>query len=264
MNILAEIIAHKRQEVAQNKALKPVKLLEQSLFFETTVVSMTTYLKRPDKAGIIAEIKRSSPSTGPFKGPIDVEKLSVGYMQAGATALSVLTDQRYFQGANADLREARKYNYCPILRKDFIVDEYQLVEAKSIGADCVLLIAACLNPERCRELGAFAQSLGLEVLLEIHRREELDHLNPFINLVGVNNRNLENFTTDISQSIELAAHLPEELVRISESGITEAHQVHRLREHGFQGFLIGGHFMKQAHPERACRQLIREIQAVPA
>lgn len=265
MNILEEIVAQKAKEVAQNKALKPIKLLEKSLFFDTDVVSMTAYLRRSDKAGIIAEIKRSSPSSGRFKGHIDVEKLSIGYMQAGATALSVLTDQRYFDGSNHDLSTARKFNYCPILRKDFILDEYQIVEAKSIGADCILLIAACLTAERCKQLAAFAQHLGLEVLLEIHRKAEIEsHINPFINLVGVNNRNLENFETSIEHSIEMVEFLPKEMVKISESGITQASQVNRLREHGYEGFLIGSYFMSQAHPDRACRLLIDDLQTVVA
>ncbi|MBL4706916.1 MAG: indole-3-glycerol phosphate synthase TrpC [Flavobacteriales bacterium] len=260
MSILEQIIQDKRAQVALNKSLKPLKLLERSIYYETKGVSMKTYLQRDDKTGIIAEIKRSSPSTGLFKHKLDVSQLSVGYMQAGATALSVLTDPSYFKGSDADLSIARKYNYCPILRKEFIIDEYQIVEAKSIGADCILLIAACLSPQQCKALAAFAKSLGLEVLLEVHDQSEIEsHLNEHLDLVGVNNRNLHDFSTNIQQSIKLAPHIPDEFIRISESGISSADQIISLKKHGFKGFLIGGYFMKQAHPEKACKKLIDNL-----
>lgn len=261
MTILEKIIATKQEEVAHNKSIKPVKLLESSIYFETQKVSMKEYLLRPDKVGIIAEIKRKSPSTGELKSQVNIEELSIGYMQAGATALSVLTDASYFGGSSEDLTEARKYNYCPILRKDFIIDEYQIIEAKSIGADCILLIAAHLSPQRCLELAQFAQNLGLEVLMEVNNRPEIEsHCNPFLDVVGVNNRNLHDFSTDIQTSIELSEYIPEEFVKISESGITQAEQILQLKECGYQGFLIGGHFMKKAEPVRACRELIANVQ----
>lgn len=261
MTILEEIVRHKREEVALNKSLRPVKLLERSIYFETPVVSMKTYLKRRDKVGIIAEIKRKAPSTGILKQQVDVEQLSIGYMQAGATALSVLTDEVYFGGSAADLTVARKFNYCPILRKDFIVDAYQLVEAKSIGADCILLIAAALAPGECRDLANTARGLGLEVLLEIHSKNELlEYVSEAIDIVGVNNRNLNDFSTSLETSHQLAALIPAEFAKISESGITHAQQVADLKQSGFDGFLIGGHFMRQAQPAAACGQLIRDVQ----
>lgn len=261
MSILKQIIATKMEEVELNKEIQPVRLLERSIYFNTDAVSMKQYLLRTDRVGIIAEIKRSSPSTGELKNNLDIEKLSIGYMQAGATALSVLTDQKYFSGSNEDLIMARKFNYCPILRKDFIIDEYQLVEAKSIGADCILLIAACITPEKCKTLAKSAKNMGLEVLLEVHNKTEIDtHVNPHVDIVGVNNRNLHDFSTSIDKSIELSSFIPDDFVKISESGISEPSQIITLKEHGFKGFLIGGYFMKKAQPARACRELIDELQ----
>ena len=167
-NILDQIVAHKREEVAKRKEIYPVKLLEQSIYFNTPTVSLSKYLRRPDKLGIIAEFKRRSPSKGDINPYASVEEVSIGYMQAGASALSVLTDTHFFGGKNEDLTEARKFNYCPILRKDFVIDEYQIIEARSIGADAILLIAACLEKAEIKSLAALAQSLGLEVLIEIH------------------------------------------------------------------------------------------------
>jgi len=261
MSILEKILSVKIIEIELNKAIKPVRLLERSVYFNTDVVSMKKYLMRNDKVGIIAEIKRSSPSTGELKYSLDVEKLSIGYMQAGATALSVLTDNEFFGGSNENLKIARKFNYCPILRKDFTIDEYQVVEAKSIGADCILLIAACLTPGKCKELAAFAKKLGLEVLLEVHNKYEIDtHINLHVDIVGVNNRNLNNFKTSIENSIAIAEYIPAEFVKISESGISEADQIIKLGQLGFQGFLIGGYFMKHARPAEACKKLIGKLK----
>jgi indole-3-glycerol phosphate synthase len=261
MSILNQIIASKIEEVELKKEIQPVRLLERSIYFNTDPVSMKQYLMREDRVGIIAEIKRSSPSTGELKSSLDIEKLSIGYMQAGATALSVLTDQKYFKGSNEDLTQARKFNYCPILRKDFIIDEYQLVEAKSIGADCILLIAACVTPEKSNTLAKFAKNLGLEIILEVHSKKEIkSHVNPFVDIVGINNRNLHDFSTSIDTSIELSAYIPGDFVKISESGISEASQINTLKKHGFKGFLIGGYFMKKAQPAMACKKLIDEFQ----
>lgn len=261
MSILDEIIAHKITEVAQRKELKPLKLLENSIYFNTPVVSMKAYLQRADKVGVIAEIKRKSPGAGMIHEFIDVEQLSIGYMQAGASALSVLSDTNYFGGTNEDVTTARKYNYCPILRKDFTVDEYQIIEARSIGADCILLIAAALSVEKSKALAKLAKELGLEVLLETRDAQEInDYTNEYIDLVGVNNRNLHNFKTSIQTSIELADTIPAGFVKVSESGITTAEDIIMLKKAGYAGYLIGGHFMKHAHPEDACAQLIKEVQ----
>lgn len=261
MNILDQIIAHKYKEVEERKALYPVKLLEKSLYFETPCLSLERYLLRSDKSGIIAEIKRRSPSKGDINPYVSVERTSIGYMQAGASALSILTDTNFFGGKNEDLMIARKYNYCPILRKDFTVDEYQIVEAKSIGADAILLIAAALEPARLKQLAAFARSFGLEVLLEVHNLEELQQtLSDDVTVVGVNNRNLQTFKTDVALSFELAQHIPAGITKVSESGLKSAQTLVELQEAGYNGFLIGETFMLDGRPERAAAEFIRELR----
>ena len=259
MTILEEIAAHKRREVTERRALYPVKLLEQSLYFDTPVVSLRKYLQRSDRLGIIAEFKRRSPSKGPINPTANVEATSIGYMQAGASALSVLTDTHYFGGKNKDLTTARTFNFCPILRKDFIVDEYQLVEARSIGADAVLLIAEILDAAAVKRLAAFAKSLGLEVLLEIHSADQLHKWTPDVDVVGVNNRDLHRFEVRVDTSGALFAQLPAESVRISESGLNDPATVAELLEVGYEGFLIGEHFMRAAEPPAACREFIQQV-----
>ncbi|HCD88873.1 MAG TPA: indole-3-glycerol phosphate synthase TrpC, partial [Algoriphagus sp.] len=249
MNILEKIIVDKYKEVAERKSLVPVKLLEKSTFFEGKVVSMKKYVTHPEKSGIISEFKRKSPSKGMINGAASVETVSIGYMQAGASALSILTDKDYFGGSNEDLKIARKFNFCPILRKDFVVDEYQIIEAKSIGADCILLIAAALEPEKLKSLAYFAKSLGLEVLLEVHDGDELaQSINDGVDLIGVNNRNLKTFEVSIDTSLELVDKIPSSFIKISESGISDPNTLIKLKKAGFDGFLIGENFMKSSRP----------------
>jgi len=260
MDILNKIIDYKRTEVAQRKALVPIKKLEQSIYFRAPCISMKRYLQRPDKSGIIAEFKRKSPSKGDINPYVSVEKVTIGYMQAGASALSVLTDTHFFNGKNEDLLEARKYNFCPILRKDFVIDEYQIIEARSIGADVVLLIAECLDRGRIKDLAKQAKMLGMEVLLEVHSADQLGKVNEYIDLVGVNNRNLNDFSVDIQTSINLFAEIPNDFVKISESGINDPNVIVKLKEVGFQGFLIGEYFMKADEPHKRCANFITRIQ----
>ncbi|MDH3708446.1 MAG: indole-3-glycerol phosphate synthase TrpC [Cyclobacteriaceae bacterium] len=261
MPILEEILDHKLKEVADRQSLFPIKLLERSIYFETPTVSLKKYLLRPDRWGIIAEIKRKSPSRGVINDQVSVERISIGYMQAGASALSVLTDGPFFGGSNEDLITARNYNLCPILRKDFIIDEYQVLEAKSIGADAILLIAAALEPQKAHDLAVFAHSLGLEVVLEVHNGQELDsHINPEVDVVGVNNRDLKTFDVNVQTSKQLAAKIPPDFVKISESGIFEVDTVLGLRELGYQGFLIGQNFMEHSRPEKKCREFIAQLR----
>lgn len=261
MNILEKIIADKYREVADKSSVLPIKLLEQSIYFEGKVVSMKKYVTNPEKSGIIAEFKRKSPSKGMINGSASVEQVSIGYMQAGASALSILTDKEYFGGSNEDLKVVRKYNFCPILRKDFVVDEYQIIEAKSIGADCILLIAAALEPGKLKSLAAFAKSLGLEVLLEVHDGEELDRcLNDHVDLVGINNRNLKTFEVSLDTSLNLINKIPSNFVKISESGISDPNTMIELKKAGFDGFLIGENFMKSARPEQAAYNFIKEYR----
>ncbi|TAE57151.1 MAG: indole-3-glycerol phosphate synthase TrpC [Bacteroidetes bacterium] len=262
MSILGTIIIHKRSEVEERKSLYPVKLLEKSPYFTSPCVSLRQYLTRPDLSGVIAEFKRKSPSKGDINPYASVEQVSVGYMQAGASALSILTDKTFFGGKNEDLSLARRMNYCPILRKDFTIDEYQIVEARSIGADAILLIAAVLGPEEIRRLAAFARSLGMETLLEVHDKEELTRsLCDEVDLVGVNNRNLKDFSLSLDTSLSLAEYIPDTFVKVTESGIHSPEQARMLRGAGYQGFLIGEQFMKTARPEQACAKFIRLFHA---
>ena len=226
------------------------------------MVSLKKYLLREDKLGVIAEFKRRSPSKGNINPYAAVENVSIGYMQAGASALSVLTDEHFFGGKTEDLTTARKFNFCPILRKDFVIDEYQLIEAKSIGADAVLLIAECLDKKRLDQLASTAKQLGLEVLMEVHSIDQLAKLSDHVDVLGVNNRDLKTFNVDIQHSIEMAAGIPKDLVRISESGIHHPEQVVELLQAGFQGFLIGELFMKTAHPQKTCREFIKNVYAL--
>lgn len=259
MNILNQIVSDKKKEVEDKKSFYPIKFLERSIFFKSEVVSLSKYLLREDKTGIIAEFKRKSPSRGFINKYASVEKTTIGYMQSGASALSILTDSIYFGGTNQDLTDARKFNYCPILRKDFIIDEYQIIESKSIGADAILLLANVLNAQQIKQYSTLASSLGLEVLLEIRDKEELDKISEHVSVVGVNNRDLKTFETSIQKSFELGSLIPNHFLKISESGIETAKDIIELKKAGFNGFLIGETFMKNASPEQKCKELIKNV-----
>lgn len=260
MTILDKIIAHKRREVAEQQAKVSIHDLEKSPLFERSCLSLSAALRRPDKAGIIAEHKRKSPSKGVINAKVTVGEVTTGYVRAGASALSVLTDEQFFGGKNEDLLIARGLNEVPILRKDFTIGEYQIVEAKAIGADAILLIAAVLMPDEVRQLSSFARSLGLETLLEIHEADELGHICDTVDAVGVNNRNLADFTVDVHRSLELAPYIPNEFVKVSESGLSDPSALLELRAAGFQGFLIGESFMKMGRPGEACADFINNIR----
>ena len=261
MDILSEIVVSKRKEVAERKELYPKKLLEKSIYFEGKPVSLKKYIQREDKSGVIAEIKRKSPSKGIINEHVSVERTSIGYMQAGASGLSVLTDKTYFGGSSEDLMTARSFNFCPILRKDFMIDEYQVIEAKSIGADVILLIAAVLSKEEIEVLGGLARSLGMESLLEVHNEEELNNsITDKVDLIGVNNRNLKTFETSIQTSKDLVSKIPDEFVKVTESGLQSPEVVNELKEYGYEGFLIGESFMKSGRTERAAKEFISKIR----
>lgn len=260
MSILNKIIEEKHREVSEKKQLYPSRLLEKSIFFGNKCISLKEYILRDDKFGIIAEFKRMSPSKGIINEYADIEKVTIGYMQAGASALSVLTDEKFFGGSSKDLSTARKFNFCPILRKDFIIDEYQLIEAKSIGADAILLIAKVLSAKEVQFLSKAAKALGLEILLEIHDESEMDRINQHIDLVGINNRNLNDFTVDINQSIRLANSIPKNFIKVAESGISEVEALIHLKNNGFNAFLIGERFMKSPQPEQACKEFISKLR----
>jgi indole-3-glycerol phosphate synthase len=261
MNILDKIVANTRKEVEQRKLQVSIQELENSPLFGRSTYSMSEFLVHPEKSGIIAEIKKQSPSKGIINDKVSVEEVGIGYEKAGASAISVLTDMEFFGGKMEYLTAIRKEVEIPILRKDFIIDEYQLLEAKAIGADVVLLIAACLQPTELEYLAKFAQNLGLEILMEVHDKEELDRsINPYLNVVGVNNRNLKTFETSIQTSLDLVDAIPNEFKKVSESGLKDASTLLELRAAGYDGFLIGETFMKTASPWETLAQLVKEIK----
>lgn len=260
MDILQKIKDHKVSEVAQRRSDTPLDALKDSPHYSASTFSLTQALRTPGATGVISEFKKKSPSEGFINQNACVKEVTTGYIQAGASALSVLTDEHFFGGTSEDLQMARKHNRCPILRKDFIIDEYQIHETKSMGADVILLIAEILTADQVENFSALARSLGIEVLLEIHSEEQLDKYTPSVNVIGVNNRNLKNFKVDIQHSIDLFDRLPEDSVKISESGISQVSDMVRLADAGYEGFLIGTQFMKTADPVNACRTMLEEYK----
>lgn len=261
MNILETIVERKREEVSARKKQVPLDSLEKRPGFSRDTYSLNQFLRNDNLTGIIAEFKRKSPSKGIINDSAMVEDVTRAYTGNGATALSILTDHDFFGGSSADLENAR-FNAVPILRKDFIIDEYQLVESRAMGADVILLIAACLSPKRVEELAKLATELGLEVLLEIHDENELEHVNDYTQIVGINNRDLKTFTVDIDRSIRMADQLPSGVLKLAESGIDKVENVKRFQDHGFNGFLIGEQFMKAADPAIAFQQFVIALRKV--
>lgn len=260
MNILDKIVAHKKIEVEAAKKQVSYAELEGSEYFNRDVFSFKDFLLDPKRTGIIAEFKRKSPSKGIINDRVSVENVTNGYASAGASALSILTDTEFFMGNKADLQAARKVNQIPILRKDFMIDEYQVLEAKAWGADIILLIAAILTPAQIHQLASQAKSLGLNVLLEVHNLEELKRsINPNLDAIGVNNRNLADFTVSVETSYQLAEHIPSDFLKISESAISNPETIKQLKKAGFNGFLIGENFMKQADPGAAMKEFVKEL-----
>lgn len=261
MNILDNIISVKKEEVREKKALVPVSELENFPYFKSACNSLVSQLLVEGSTGIIAEFKRKSPSKGIINDKVEIGPVVESYDAHGAAAISILTDENFFGGSNDDVMYARSIVQVPILRKDFVIDEYQLVEAKAIGASVILLIAACLSPQRVQELALFAKKLGLEVLLEIHDDTELQHICEEVDIVGVNNRDLKTFTVDVQRSIELAEKIPAEKIKISESGISDVDTIIRLMSYGYKGFLIGENFMKQPDPSIAFADFVNQLKA---
>lgn len=258
-NILAEIVAHKQIEVAARKLQRSASDLQQSPGFARETLSLRHFLQQPEKTGIIAEFKRRSPSKGVINGDVTVQQVTTAYTRYGASGLSVLTDEKYFGGSSDDLQQARSFNQIPILRKDFVIDEYQILEAKAIGADVILLIAECLDAAQVAYLATFAHNLGLEVLLEVHSEAQLEKVTEHTHLVGVNNRDLITFQVDFNRSCELAPKIPADKVKVAESGINDPASIVTLKAAGFQGFLIGEHFMKQEDPARAFENFVQTL-----
>ena len=260
MSILDKIVARKKEELALAKQLVSVKQLEAAPNFNRTPLIFRDFLLDEKRTGIISEFKRRSPSKGLISGLADVATVTQAYTAAGASALSVLTDTDFFGGTPDDLRNARTVNQIPILRKDFMIDEYQILEAKAWGADLILLIASILTPKEIVAYGKFAQSLGLSVLLEVHDLAELERsICPNLDAIGVNNRNLADFTVNIQTSFDLVDKIPNEFLKISESAIDNPEVIKQLKAVGYNGFLIGENFMKTEDPGKAIREFVTEL-----
>ncbi len=262
MNILEKIVARKQEENKINEANISIEKLQKYLHFNRKTISLTKRLKNSDDFGIITEFKKKSPSQSNINLEAKVEIVTEGYTQFGAAGLSVLTDQDFFGGHNHYLTVARNINQIPILRKDFIVSEYQVYEAKAIGADVILLIAECLTAQQVDKLSALAHELGMEVLLEVHTADQVSKRTKNVDILGINNRNLKTFETSIQTSIDIVKNLsiPSDVAIISESGIESPEAIHKLRKVGFDGFLIGTYFMRQESPEIAFKEFVESLQ----
>ncbi|MBC7522938.1 MAG: indole-3-glycerol phosphate synthase TrpC [Flavobacterium sp.] len=261
MSILDRIIIDKRQEVLLKKTLIPISQLENSVLFNSKTISLSKNL-RLSTSGIIAEHKRRSPSKSEINYNFTVEEVVKGYENAGVCGISILTDGKYFGGSLDDLLLARASVNVPLLRKEFIIDEYQILEAKAFGADTILLIASVLTRQEIKKFSEFAQALALEVLLEVHDELELEKsIMPSLDLIGVNNRSLKTFEVSIENSIKLASKIPNEFVKISESGISNYTSVKVLQNYDYQGFLIGETFMKSNNPEQEVKEFISKLKS---
>jgi len=260
MNILDKIVENKKKEIENSKFKTSIKHLEQTVFFSRKTVSLCTNIKQQNSTGIIAEFKRKSPSKGIINDTFSALDVVRQYEKAGVSGSSILTDEVFFGGTQQDLISVRDEIKLPLLRKDFMIDEYQFVEAKSIGADVVLLIASILTPQQVKQFTDLAHQLGLEVLLELHDESELHHVYHAVDLVGINNRNLKTFEVDIEQSIRMAEKLGDSFVKVAESGISKIETLLLFKQNGFQGFLIGENFMKSENPGIACEEFIRAIR----
>ncbi|MCK5637994.1 MAG: indole-3-glycerol phosphate synthase TrpC [Flavobacteriaceae bacterium] len=259
MNILNKIVVDKRKEVAAKKLVLPIDFLQKSPLFARENISLVKSIKLG--SGIIAEFKRRSPSKQVINQNSSVIDVVKGYEKAGVSGISILTDTKYFGGAIDDLLQARNETKLPILRKEFIIDAYQIYEAKALGADAILLIAAILSKDEIIEFSRLAHQIGLEVLLEIHNEEELKKSDlTFIDLVGVNNRNLKTFETSLKISKSLSESIPSGKVKISESGISSIEAIQDLKQYGFEGFLIGENFMKTDNPGEAAAKFLKTLE----
>ncbi|UFH32070.1 indole-3-glycerol phosphate synthase TrpC [Chryseobacterium sp. C-71] len=257
MNILDKIIARKKEEISDSKSKISLQQLKDSEFFNRKTLSLKETLQ--SKSGIIAEFKRQSPSKGIINDKVSPLEVVSAYENFGASAVSILTDQDFFGGSFEDILNVRNHINIPILRKDFMIDEYQFYEAKSMGADVILLIAACLSANQVSEFTELAHSLNLEVLLEIHTEDELQHINKEVDFVGINNRNLKDFKVDLQHSVHLKNQLPENTLSIAESGIYSEEDFKFLKEKGFDGFLMGEYFMIDEKPEKKFSEFISNV-----
>jgi indole-3-glycerol phosphate synthase len=262
-NVLERIVANKRKEVEQLKPLSSIQRFEKEGFFwKIGNRSLVQSLVSPGSTGIIAEFKRRSPSKGVFKTKDqEVEPIVLSYNNKGAAGISVLTDEQFFGGDLDDLIQTKVVTDLPVLRKDFMIDPWQIAEAKAFGADVILLIASCLTPSEVREMARYAASIGLETILEIHNENELGHICEEVSMVGINNRNLSTFEVDMNTSFQLINRIPAGKPAIAESGINDVETIVTLRNAGFKGFLIGETFMKEVDPAIAFAGFIEKLKA---
>jgi indole-3-glycerol phosphate synthase len=259
MTILEKIIDNKKKEVMNLREQTSFRDLENRKLYRRETLSLSNSILNPAGTGIIAEFKRMSPSKGVINSNVHVGEVTVGFARAGASGLSILTDRKFFGGSCDDLLLARELNLIPVLRKDFIIDELQVVESKAAGADAILLIAAALGREQVFKLAALSHSLGMEVLLELHSPGELKMVNEHVNIIGINNRDLKTFSVNINVSVEMADKIPVQFLKISESGISSPTIVRELREAGYNGFLMGEIFMISEDPVSAFSDFVKEI-----
>jgi len=259
-NILQEIVGKRKETVKMLKSIVPMQAWEMLPHFSRNCLSLKKSLLDESLTGIIAEFKRASPSKGIINDKADLFDVLFDYELNGASAVSILTEPIYFKGNNDDMMNIAGSMTIPVLRKDFIFEKYQVAESKAIGADVILLIAACLSPSEVKKLAAYAKSIGLEVLLEIHNTEELEHICDEVDLVGVNNRNLKTFEVDINTSLQLIDKIPAGKTAISESGIRSLDTIVTLKQAGFKGFLIGETFMKEENPGKAFKKFVAALK----
>ena len=259
MHILDKIVAYKKEEVAKAKVIRPISVLEKSSHFGRTCHSLKASIINPLHSGVIAEFKRKSPSKSDINLTASGTDVTIGYQNAKASGISILTDEHFFGGKNEFLESARSHINLPLLRKDFIIDEYQIIEAKAIGADAVLLIARILTHNDMNHLSKMARSLGLEVLVEIHNEQELEKIPTQLDVIGINNRDLDTFKVDYHNSITLLEQLPAALCKISESGIHDVDTMLMLWKKGFDGFLIGESFMSKPDPGTAALSMLTKF-----
>ena len=258
-NILATIVTQKWKEVAARKNEISITQLEAMPLFSKQALSLKANLEKQNTTGIIAEFKRMSPSKGIINDKASVKEVTAAYHKFGAAGISVLTDTEFFGGSLDDLSMAIQ-NDIPVLRKEFIIDEFQITEAKAYGASVILLIASCLTPDTTKLLAMKAKALGLEVLLELHDETELEHICDEVDLVGINNRSLKSFEVNIEHSLELKNKLPKGKLSIAESGIYSVETYQLLKKEGFDGFLMGEYFMKEENPAQAFELFTKAIK----
>lgn len=259
MTLLDKIINYKKKELKVLAGITTTEDLRNSILFDREIISLSEFLRDKSKTGIIAEFKRKSPSKGIINSTSSVEEVTSGYFKEGASGVSVLTDTQFFGGSDYDLLHIREKSLFPILRKDFIIEEYQVLQSKAIGADAILLIAAALGKKEILNLSGLARSIGMEVLLEIHEPDELEMVTQYVNIIGVNNRNLKTFEVNTDNSEKIAEKIPTGFLKISESGISSPQIMKNLRVSGYDGFLIGEKFMNTPDPVKAFSEFVKEL-----